>query len=89
MRKVLAVVLLASGSVALGCVPVPDPETEDPFCEVQRQTIELALEAHLAVEGSYPAEFADLIGWWLDPDNEYLDWIYTTTGDGYLLVGPC
>ena len=88
MRKLLAVVLLASGFTVLGCVPVPGPETEDPFCEVQRETIELALEAHLVSEGSYPAEFADLIGYWLKP-GEYLDWIYTTTGDGYLLVGPC
>lgn len=89
MRKVLAIVLLASGPMVLGCVPVPDPETEDPICEIERRTIKTALEAYRADSGSYPAEFADLIGSWLDPDNEYLDWIYTTTGDGYLLVGPC
>ncbi len=89
MRTLLAVVLLASGSMVLGCVPAPDPGTDDPNCEVERETIELALEAHLADSGSYPAELADIIGVWLDPDDEYLDWTYAISGDGYLLVGPC
>ncbi len=57
-------------------------------CSNEKATIETAVEAYFATDGSYPAAIADMVG----PDKQLKDdpsarWTYTLDGSTYTLTG--
>jgi hypothetical protein len=95
MRRLMVVVALLAGGALVGCGPLPpaDPEPDPDLvqCEIERETIELALEAYLVSEPgmSYPPTLEELLGSYLDPDWVTLPWGYSSTGTAFTLDGPC
>lgn len=76
--------------VGAGCAPLPElPDDELSQCEVERRTIETALEVWLIVEGegSYPATLEELVGEYVEDIT--IDWLYGSDGETYSMFGPC
>lgn len=87
---VLAVGVVGAVVVGAGCVPLPElPDDELSQCEVERRTIETALEVWLIVEGegSYPATLEELVGEYVEDIT--IDWLYGSDGETYSMFGPC
>ena len=83
--------LIAAAAFGVGCTPTPPPDDESrAACEIERRTIETALAAWQASNGGgqYPSSFEDLLGVFLDPDRDYLNWIYGADGASYTLSAP-
>ena len=90
----------AAAALLLGACGTPVPEqatttTEDDssqHCEVDRKTIETAVEAYAVGEqgGSYPATLQDVVdAGYLRPDTDLSVWTYSSTGTAFTLVGAC
>lgn len=77
-------------TIGAGCAPMPElPEEDLTRCEVERLTIETALEAWFAEELSYPATLDELVGTWVEPGSITFDWLYGSDGETYSMFGPC
>jgi len=84
--------LVATAAFGVGCTPTPPPDDESQAaCEIERRTIETALEAWSADAGGgqYPATLGELGGVFIKPGSIDLDWIYGTDGASFSLFGPC
>lgn len=93
MRRLLGAVALVAGGALVGCGPMPptEPDPDLVACQLERETIEVALEAYLISEPgmSYPATLDELIGFYVEPGTVTQPWEYTSTGSAYTLDGPC
>ncbi len=87
-----SVALIATVALGVGCAPSPLPDDgAQQACEIERATIETALEAWKASDGGgqYPSTFEDLIGVYIKPGSIKVDWLYGSDGASYSLYGPC
>lgn len=79
-------------TIGAGCAPMPElPEEDLTRCEVERRTIETALEAWFISDGdgSYPATLDELVGTWVEPGFITFDWLYGSDGASYSMFGRC
>lgn len=92
-----ALAVLGAGTWLSGCITppsAPPTSTTEPVsneqCEIERETIEVALEAGSLELGAYPPS----IQWLLDhtylaPKHVTLDWTYSSDGASFTLTGDC
>ena len=89
----------AAAALLLGAcgTPAPGPvttttttmdETSTQRCQVERETIEIALEAWALEHNGYPAALQELVGVYIEDSPEF-PWTYASTGADYTLTGHC
>ncbi len=94
-RRLGAAALISTAALLGACgTPPPDGTTtttiDDNACQIERQTIETALEASLVSDGAYPSSIAELIDeGWIAPKHISLAWTYQSDGVTYTLTGSC
>ena len=92
-----ALAVLGAGTWLTGCITPPSgpPTTttepvSDQYCETERETIELALEAGSLELGEYPPSIQWLVDHgYVAPQSIMFDWIYSTDGATFTLTGDC
>ncbi len=94
-RAFVAGTTVAAALLLSGCgTPAPEQATTTTTehdlmrCRVERDTIEVALEAWAIEHDGYPSALQELVGVYLEDAPEFV-WTYVSTGTEFTLTGAC